>query len=142
MNFGFQAISPKFRFSIKFSEKFRFLRQFHKALIFQDKFPKNFDFFLVISQQVLIFRANFRKISIFRRFHKNFDLPSKNWLSTAISGQIILFLFKSHHFRTYSLYMNRYNNILRPVHDPPATPHDPLPKIVNLGGRDPPTPQD
>src|SRR6218665_2407853 len=33
-----------------------------------------------------------------------------------------LFLFKSHHFRTYFLYMIRYNNIVRPDHDarPPA----------------------
>ena len=60
--------------------------------------------------------ANFRKISISRQ----------NRLFTAISGKIILFLFKSHHCRTYFLYMIRYNNILRPVHDPPTTL---LPKI-------------
>jgi len=35
----------------------------------------------------------------------NFDFPGKNWSFTAMSGQIILFLFKSHHFRTYFLYM-------------------------------------
>ena len=36
--------------------------------------------------------------------------------------------------------MIRYNNILRPVHDPPATPHDPPAQY--LGGTRPPTPQD
>ena len=35
--------------------------------------------------------------------------------------------------------MIRYNNILRPVHDPLRPPHDPLPKIW---GSRPPTPQD
>ena len=32
--------------------------------------------------------------------------------------------------------MIKYNNILRPVHDPPATPH-----AQNLGGRDPQPPR-
>ena len=48
-------------------------------------------------------------------------------------GQIILFLVKSHHFRTYFLYMIRYNNVSQPVNDPPprlpCDPHDPQPKI-------------
>src|SRR6218665_1034491 len=79
-------------------------------------------------------------------FRKTIDFPGKNWLFRAISGQIILFLFKSHHFRTYFLYMIRYNNILRPVHDPTiphATslrpPHDP--PAQNLGDRDPQPPR-
>src|SRR6218665_3847993 len=42
---------------------------------------------------------------------------------TATFGQIILFLFKSYHFRTHFLYMIRYNNISRP------RPPPPLPKI-------------
>src|SRR6218665_793166 len=59
----------------------------------------------------------------------------KNWPFTTTSGQIILFLFKSDHFRTYFLYMTRY--ISRPVHDPHAIPpHPPCPKS---GGRDPQT---
>ena len=59
---------------------------------------------------------------------------------TAASGKIILFLFKSHHFLTYFLYMTRYrpNNISRPVHDPPATPHNPMSKS---GGRYPQSPR-
>src|SRR6218665_898669 len=78
-----------------------------------------------------IFQANLRKISIFSgnftkkiRFCRQFY-----WLFTAISGQIILFLFKSHHFRTHFLYKYRYPRPPRP------SPHDPLSKI--WGGRDP-----
>src|SRR6218665_2225069 len=42
----------------------------------------------------------------------------------ATSGKIIQFLFKSNHFRTYAyfMYMMRYNNISRPVHDPNDPP--------------------
>ena len=47
----------------------------------------------------------------------------------------MLFLLKSHHFRTYVLYMISYNNISRPS----AIPTSPCPKS---GGRDPPNPQD
>jgi len=71
----------------------------------------------------------FEKFQFFRQFY---------WLFTAISGQIILFLFKSHHFRTHFLYIIRYN-ILRPVHDPPATTPT-TPPAQNLGGRDPHNP--
>jgi len=95
-------------------------------MIFQGKFPKNFDFL--------------------DDFTENFDLPDKIAYLQVISGQIILFLFKSHYFRTYFPYMIRYNNILRPVHDPhdpPATPlrppRSPCPKS---GGPRPPTPRD
>ena len=59
------------------------------------------------------------------KFHKKVDFTGRNWPFTATSGQIILFLFQSHHFRTYFLYMIRYNNILRP----PAT----TPPAQNLG---------
>src|SRR6218665_1624215 len=80
------------------------------------KFPKNFNFF---------------------RQLKNSNFQAKNCPFTATSGQIVLFLFKSNHFRTYFLYMIRYNNISRPVHDsndPPCDPHydPPCPKS---GGR-------
>src|SRR6218665_496564 len=78
-----------------------------------DPGPKNFDFYRQISENFDFFRQL-----------KKFDLPSKHCPFTATSGQIILFLFKSNHFRTYFLYMIRYNNISRPVHDsndPPAT---------------------
>ena len=58
-----------------------------------------------------------------RKISEKFRFSKKNWLFTAISGQVILFLFRCHHFRTYLLYMIRYNKILPPVndtHDPPA----------------------
>src|SRR6218665_226992 len=55
-------------------------------------------------------------------FTKYFDFPGKHWPFTATSGQIILFLFKSHHFRTYFLYIIRYNNISRPVREPLRPP--------------------
>src|SRR6218665_2442678 len=60
---------------------------------------------------------------------------------TATFGQIILFLFKSHHFETYFLYIIRYNSISRPVHDhttPCESPTTPQPKMWELR---PPTPR-
>src|SRR6218665_490286 len=82
--------------------------------MFQGKFPKNFDFL--------------------GDFTENFDLPGKNWLFTAISGQIILFLFKSHHFRNTSCTRQDiiifYDPSTTPPATPPSTPHDPpFPKI-------------
>src|SRR6218665_1237426 len=89
-----------------------FSGNFTKNSIFQGKFPKNFDL-LGNFKKISIFSENFQNISnFFGNFTKNFDFPTKNWLFTAISRQIILFLFKSHHFRTYFLYMIRYTNIL------------------------------
>jgi len=46
-----------------------------------------------------------RKISIFQAILKNLEFSGKNWTFTATSWQIILYLFKSHHFQTYFLYM-------------------------------------
>src|SRR6218665_2490913 len=82
-------------------------------------------------KKINFFRQILENLDFFRQFHKNLDFPGKNWSFTATSGQIILFLFKSHHFRTYFLYMISYNNISRPVHDP-------VPKIW---GSKPPTPR-
>src|SRR6218665_3646355 len=109
-------------------------------------------------KKIRFLQANFRKISIFqailqknikfcRQISENFDFfqaiktirfsKQKNFHLQPTSGQIILFFFKSNHFRTYFLYMKIYNNISRPVHDsndPPATlPATPCPKS---GGRD------
>ena len=119
----------KIDFSTEIFEKCRFLQAISL---------KNFDFSRQISP----------KFPFFRKFKTNFEFPSKNWPFTETSWQIILFLFKSHHFRTYFLYMIRYNNNSRPVYDtttplrpPSATPHDP--PAQNLEGRDPhPNPQD
>src|SRR6218665_3183588 len=98
----------------KFAKHFYFFRQFKKNRFFQGKFPKNFDFL--------------------GNFTKNFDFPGINWLFAAISGEMILFLFKSHHFLTYLLYMVRYNYILRPVHDPHDPPPPPPPPPPKTGG--------
>ena|SRR6218665_818792 len=64
----------------------------------------NFDFYKRISEKFRVCQA---------------ILPKKfDWPFTATSGQITLFLFKSHHFRKYFLYMIRYSNISQPVHNP------------------------
>jgi len=81
--------------------------------------------------------ANFRNISIFSDNLKKIEFPGKNWSFTATSGQIILFLFKSHHFRTYVLFMIRYNTS-QPVHDPPATPHNPPAQNLGVATPNPP----
>src|SRR6218665_1840497 len=88
---------------------------------FSKQISENFDFFRQLKK--LIFQA-------------------KKFPFTATSGQIILFLFESNHFRTYFLYMIRYNNISRPVNDPPATlPAPPTrPPCPKYGGRDPQPP--
>src|SRR6218665_3338633 len=105
-----------------------------KISISTGNFPKKFQYFQAILQ---------KNIEFCRKISENFDFfqaikkirfsKQKNCPFTATSVQIILFLFKSNHFRTYFLYMIRYNNISRPVHDsndPPATlPATTLPKI-------------
>src|SRR6218665_851914 len=86
-------------------------------------------------------QTNFRKISIFfqailqkniefsRQISENFYFfwQLKKLIFQAKKVQIIQFLFKSNHFRTYMyfMYMIRYNNISRPVHDPNDPPYDP-----------------
>src|SRR6218665_3299535 len=102
-----------------------------KKSIFPGKFPKSSLFSVKFTKKFRFFEANFRKISIFQTTEEqnsNFQAKIGHLHCTATSWQIILFLFKSHHFRTYSLYTIRYNNISRPVHDIhdlPATPHNP-----------------
>jgi len=57
------------------------------------------------TQKIPFLKGKFLKnFNFFWQFPKNFDFPGKNWSFTATSGQIILFLFKSTHFRTYFLY--------------------------------------
>src|SRR6218665_4077316 len=99
-----------------------------------DPGQQNFDFYRQISEKFQFFQAILQKnIEFCRQISENFDFfrqlkksifQANNYPFTATSGQIILVLFKSNHFRTYFLYMVRYNNISRPVHDsndPPAT---------------------
>src|SRR6218665_1898518 len=60
----------------------------------------NFKFFRQFYKRISSFAGKFSKILIFQVI-KKIDLSSKKSPFTATSGQIILFLFKSHHFRTY-----------------------------------------
>src|SRR6218665_3207717 len=114
------------------SKKFRFLHSnFRKISIFFRQFYK----------RISSFAGKFPKILIFSGNYKNSIFQANNCPFTATSGQIILFLFKSNHFRTYFLCMIRYNNISRPVHDF----NDPLrpslrPLCPKSGGRDPQPP--
>ena len=87
---------------------------------FVDPGQQNFEFSWQIFEKFQFFRQIFKTFRFYSgNFEKKFDFPRKNCSFTATSEQIILFLFKSHHFRTYLLYMIRYNNISRLVHDPP-----------------------
>src|SRR6218665_3715343 len=129
----FQIIifTKNFYFSRQISERFRFFQVISpKSSTLQGKFPRK------ISNSLSNFTENFNFLG---NFTKNFDFQGKNWLFTGISGQIILVIFKSHHFRTYFLYIMRYNKMLRPIHDPydhpspcdPLQPHPPLPPAQN-----------
>ena len=105
----------------KFLKNFDFFRQFlEKISIFPGKFPKNFDF-----------SGNFTKIS---------NLQAKIDHLQLLLGKLFYFS-SSHYFRTYFLYMIRYNNISRSVHDlhdpscdPPTTPQ---PKIWGVATPNP-----
>src|SRR6218665_3925920 len=88
-----------------------------KCQFLQANFRKFSVFFQAILQKNIEFCRQISENFDFFRQLKRFDFQAKNCQFTATSGQIILFLFKSNHFRTYFLYMIRYNNISRPVHD-------------------------
>src|SRR6218665_1731201 len=62
------------------------------------------------------------------------------------TGKISLFLFKSHHFRTYLITLKdkiitNKNNISRPVHDLPRLPCHPTTPSSKSGKSRPPTPR-
>ena len=125
--------STKFRFfQANFGEISIFFQGISKKIIsiFLVKFFKNFLFLKANFRKMSIFQANVQKISIFSGNLKKFYFPGKNCSFTATSGQMILFLFKINHFRTYFLYMIGYYNISLPVHDSSATPR---PQVQNLG---------
>ena len=98
-------------------------------------------------KQIQFFQGNFRKTSIFSgNFTKNSIFQASiGHLLLATPGQIVLFLFKSQHFRTYFLYMLRYI-ILRPVHHPttllrPPCDHPTTPPAKIWGSRPPNLPR-
>jgi len=68
-----------------------FQANFREISIFSGNFTKNVDF----SRQIL------KNFDFSGNLNKNFDFPGKNCSFIATSGQNILFLLKSHHFRTY-----------------------------------------
>src|SRR6218665_1941244 len=100
-------------------------------------------FYRQFRKKIRLFRANFRKISIFlRQFHKKFRffrqkfaIYSYSWVNHSISFQ------KSPFSNILPVHDNliSYSNILPPVNDPPATLplRIPCPKS---GGSRPPTP--
>jgi len=83
------------------STKFRFFQgNFREISIFSGNFTKNFDFFPgKFVKNFNSFRQIFEKCRFFSGNLKNFDFPGTNCSFTATSEQIIIFLFKSHHFR-------------------------------------------
>src|SRR6218665_3843776 len=113
-----------------------------------DQGQKNFDFYRQISEKFQFFQAILQKniefcrqisenFDFFRQL-KKFDFPKKKLSIYSISLQKY-----TNHFRTYFLYMIRYNNISRPVHDsndPPATRPSLRPPCPKSGGRDPQPP--
>src|SRR6218665_3764608 len=92
--------------------------QVNKISIFPGKLQKNFDFFRQICKKFRLFQAIFTKVSIFHAKIAHLQL---------LLGKLFYFLSKVTTFehRPYFLYMIRYNNILRPVHNqhnPPCNP--------------------
>src|SRR6218665_2199131 len=71
-----------------------------KISISTGKFPKIVNFFRQFYKRISSFAGKFPKILIFSG-NKKIDFPSKKSPFTSTYGQIILFLFKSHRFRTY-----------------------------------------
>src|SRR6218665_3530210 len=108
-----------------------------------DPGQKNFNFYRQICEKFQFFQAILQKnIEFCRQISGNFDFfrqlkksifQAKSCPFTANSGQIILFIFKSNHFRTYFLYIKKYNNFSRPfpapIAPPAPPPATPLPKI-------------
>ena len=95
------------------------VKELREIAIFPGNFTQNLDFSRQIFEKFKFFSGKFLKnLNFFRQFNFFLDFPGKNCSFTASSGQIVQFLFKSHHFRTYFLYMIRYNNISPPDYDP------------------------
>jgi len=81
---------------------------------------ENFDYFQAKISEWPFFLAIYFKMSVYpdRICHLGLGLQLN-------SSQIILYRLKSHHFRTYFLYMITYNNVSRP---PATTPRPPSQK--------------
>src|SRR6218665_2332359 len=110
-----------FDFYRQISEKFQFFQAIlHKNIEFCGQISENFDFFRQLKK--LIFQA--------KKVHLQLPL-----------GKLFYFSSKVTTFEHTSLYMIRYNNISRPVHDSNAPPAPlPSPPCPKSGGRDPQLP--
>jgi len=112
-----------FNFSRQVSEKFRFFsRNFTKKCQFSRQISENFDNFRQFKKN----RFSRQKLANYSNFWANYSISlQRSPLSNILPVH------------------DRYNNISRPVNDPPemplATPTSPLPKIW---GFRPPTPHD
>jgi len=71
------------------------------------------------------FRQIFAKFWFFSGNLKKSIFQAKIAYLQLLLGKFLYFSSKVTTFETYFLYMIRYNNISRPVYNPPATPHDP-----------------
>src|SRR6218665_3077044 len=100
-----------------------------------DPGPKNFDFYTQISKKFPFFQAILQKnIEFCRQISENFDFfqaikklifqAKKAHLQHPL-GKLFYFSSKVTTFEHTSLYMIRYNNISRPVHDSNDPPCDP-----------------
>src|SRR6218665_2086 len=115
-----------------------------KISISTGKFPKNFNFFRQFYKRISSFPGKIPKILIFFLGLKKLIFQAKNVHLQLPLGKLFYFSSKVTTFEHTSLYMIRYNNISRPVHDsndPPATlPSTPLPKISPSRPSPPPPP--
>src|SRR6218665_2697377 len=101
-----------------------------KISISTGKFPKNFDFFRQFYKKTSSFAGKFRffqaiKKLIFQAKEVHLQLMSIYRLLHLPLGKLFYFSSKVTTFEHTSLYMIRYNNISRPVHDsndPPLRP--------------------
>jgi len=88
-----------------------------KISISTGKFPKNFNFWGNFTKEYRVLQANFRKFWFFQAIKKiRFSKQKIVHWQLATSGQIILFLFKSNHFRTYFLYISAVQPAARGPH--------------------------
>ena len=103
-----------------------------KKIDFSRHILEQIRFVQAILQKKFDFPGNFPEISTFLvNFLKLFDFPGKNLpIYSNFWASYILFLFKSHYFRTFFLCMIIF-------HDPPATPR---PSLLKIWGSRPPKP--
>src|SRR6218665_379252 len=90
-------------------------------------------------REISMLSGNFTEIFQFLRQLKKLIFQAEIGHLQLLLGKLLyfLFLFKSHLFLTYFLYLIRYNNFSRPVHDS-HNPQDSLPNIRGFATPNPP----